>query len=216
MDELPESGGRKAHVYRRAPSKTPKAPGGISLRMAPKENDGPEDASPPARVLYVVRHGPALERDPLRWANDDLRPLSVAGIRATRDVARGFSRMAPDVTVLITSPAQRAFRTARLLREGFALPPRLETWPELAPGSSPGPILERVREASGPGDVPALVGHEPTLGLLLGLCLTGEAIAVARLRRAGGAKLTFDVGYAPGGARLEWLLSRSHLIILGK
>lgn len=196
--------------------KGPKPRGRISPRMEAKDEDGTEEAPSSARVLYVVRHGPSLERDPQRWPDDDLRPLSAAGIRATREVARGFSRIAPDVSVLLTSPAERAFRTACIVREGFATPPRLETWPELAPRSSPEPVLDRLQREIPPGDVPALVGHEPTLGLFLGLSLTGEAVAVARLRRAGAAKLAFDVGYAPGGARLEWLMARGQLITLGK
>lgn len=165
--------------------------------------------------LFLARHGPAEDRDPRRWPDDDDRPLTREGVTETRRAAQGFVRIAGTPNHLISSPAARAHATAELFRAEFDDPPSLETWKELGPGESAPPILERVRRSVKLRETAILVGHEPTLSELAGFALMGEAISLITLARTGIACLEFAQAAVPGGAHLEWLFTRKQLMRLG-
>jgi phosphohistidine phosphatase len=161
--------------------------------------------------LYIVRHGPAAERNPQRWADDDRRPLTPEGVRETRKAVRGFARLVGKVDRLFSSPAVRAHRTAELLLEELKDAPELELMDLLAPGSPAVGILGEMHQIARPRSRVVLVGHEPTLGELIGLAVTGEAVSIARLAKAGAAALEFPRAVLPSAARLTWLMSRKQL-----
>ena len=165
--------------------------------------------------LYLFRHGPAEERDPRRWSDDAKRPLSRSGVAETKSAAQGLAALEPKVERVITSPALRAHRTAELVRDALKVPSPLVTWPELAPDESASGVLARVSREVGQARALILVGHEPTLGEIVGLALAGEATSVARLSRGGVAALEFPRSVAPSAGRLEWLLTRRQLARLG-
>jgi phosphohistidine phosphatase len=163
-----------------------------------------------ARVV-AVRHGPAEVRDPARWPDDGLRPLSRKGTQQTRKVAAGLARLLEPVVVVASSPALRARRTADLLGQALDPPRRPAIWPELDVGTLAAPILTRLRRETGPNRTVVIVGHEPTLAEFVGLALTGEGVAVVRLTKGGAACLEFPSAVRPGAARLLWLLTRKQL-----
>ena len=77
-------------------------------------------------------------------------------------------------------------------------------------------MIEKARD-DGRGIASMLfVGHEPTLGEAVALGLTGEAVTLVRLSRAGAAALEFSGAVVPGGATLGWLLTRKQLMALAK
>jgi len=160
--------------------------------------------------LLIIRHGPAEDRDPSRWPDDNRRPLSADGMKATRKAAKGLATLHPDVDKIITSPATRAHATAEIFREVLEVETELEVWDELEPDTPPGPILERVQRFSRRHGI-ALVGHEPTLGELLGLAVTGESVPITRFTKAGVAQVTFPKEPRPGAAEIDWVLTRKQL-----
>lgn len=164
----------------------------------------------PVRVV-VVRHGPAEERDPVRWPNDARRPLSDKGRSQTRRAARGLARVSDPVARVVSSAAERAVATAEMVRSALEDPPKLETWPELAPGNLPNPIFDRLRRSARPGEELVLVGHEPTLAEFIGLALVGDDVSVVHLTKGGAACLEFPSELKPGAGRLVWLLTRKQL-----
>ncbi len=166
----------------------------------------------PRRVqLVLLRHGPAEERDPGRWPNDRLRPLSAKGARQTRRVAAGLAGLVDRVAHLASGPAVRCHRTAEIVGAGLRPPRPVEPWPELDLGGPSAPILARVRRELRVGQTGVLVGHDPVLAELIGLALTGEEIALVRLTKGGAALLEFPASVRPGSARLLWLLTRKQL-----
>jgi phosphohistidine phosphatase len=86
----------------------------------------------------------------------------------------------------------------------------LESWSELEPDGAPGPILERLQRLSRKRGI-ILVGHEPTLGELLGLSVTGESVPIARFSKAGAAQINFPEEPRPGAAEIGWILTRKQL-----
>jgi len=169
--------------------------------------------SEPARSprVVVVRHGPAEVRDPRRWADDALRPLTRKGVAQTRRVAAGLARMVGPVACLASSPAARARRTAEILYDALERSTRPTFWPELDIGGLAGPIFPRLRAAARPDATVVLVGHEPTLAEFVGLALTGDGVPIVRLTKGGAACLEFPRSVRPGAARLRWLLTRKQL-----
>lgn len=161
--------------------------------------------------LYLFRHGPAESRDPLKWPEDDDRPLSPEGVKQTKRAAKGFARLDFSVSQVISSPAQRARQTAEIVREALGDQRALELWEELAPDSPSAPVLARVSRVGKRADRAILVGHEPMMSELVGLSLTGEAVSFVHFARAGAAGLAFARSVAPGAAELSWLLTRRQL-----
>jgi phosphohistidine phosphatase len=165
--------------------------------------------------LVVVRHGPAEVRDPARWPDDGLRPLSSKGTEQTRRVAKGLAGLLGPVSCLASSPAVRALRTAEILARALDPPRRVTVWPELDTGNLAAPILQRLRHEAKPGKEIVIVGHEPTLAEVAGLALTGEGVSILHLSKGGAACLEFPRTVRPGSARLLWLLTRKQLADAG-
>lgn len=111
----------------------------------------------------------------------------------------------------MTSAADRATKTAEIVAGALNSVPRLETWPELAPGNLPDPIFERLRRSTKRGEEVVLVGHEPTLAEFVGMALVGDGVSVVHLTRGGAACLEFPGGIRPGAGRLRWLFTRKQL-----
>ena len=159
--------------------------------------------------LYLVRHAIAEERDSRRWPDDALRPLSARGRSRFERAAAGLRRLGIEVDVLLTSPYVRAWATAVILsaEAGWPAPivldaarPRTRfehTLAELA-------RIAEQRSSIGEGRALALVGHEPDLGQLASLLLSGEPHALwLRWRKGGVACLRCDPALLPGSATLE-------------
>jgi phosphohistidine phosphatase len=174
-----------------------------------------KERSRPTRVV-VLRHGPAEVRDPARWPDDGLRPLTRKGVGQTRRLALGLAKLLGPVSTLATSPAVRARRTAEILRDALEDDPRPTVWPELDVGGLAAPIFAPLRRVGGPNRTVVLVGHEPTLAEFVGLALTGEGVSVTRLTKGGAACLEFPSAVRPGAATLLWLLTRKQLAGAGE
>lgn len=161
--------------------------------------------------LFLFRHGPAESRDPIKWPDDDARPLSADGVRQTRRAARGLAHLDLGIAQVISSPAHRARLTAEIVREALGDQRALEIWPELAPERASAPALARANRIGKRADRVVLVGHEPMMSELVGLALTGEALSFVHFARAGAAALEFPRSVAPGAGELSWLLTRRQL-----
>lgn len=154
--------------------------------------------------IILFRHGPAGERDPGRWPDDRLRPLTGRGETRTRRAARGLLRLEGELTTVLTSPLIRCLRSAEILAEEAGIPHPPEALDALAPRGSWRDVMLRLGEES-PEATVALVGHEPELGKLAGVLLFGAPTALA-LKKAGGCSIGFDAPVSPGTGQLRWFL----------
>jgi phosphohistidine phosphatase len=132
--------------------------------------------------VYVVRHAIAEDRDPERWPDDALRPLTPEGEDRFRVAARGLRTIVPAVDLVLASPYARAWRTAEILREEAGWPASkrselLEAW------RSPSDGLDLLHENA---TSIALVGHEPYLSRFVSLLLTGDDSKVSIDLKKGG------------------------------
>ena len=154
--------------------------------------------------LILFRHGPAGEADAEKWPDDGLRPLTARGMRRTHEAARGLARLEPHVTLILSSPLERATQTAAILREVLAIAAEVSEQPRLAQGGGIRELLAALPETAGE-EALVLVGHEPHLGKLAGTLLFG-APAHLPIKKAGACAIEFDGMPRAGAGRLAWFL----------
>ena len=143
--------------------------------------------------LYFFRHG---EADWPNWNKpDDERPLTKAGAKEVRKVAKLLSQLkvAP---LILTSPLPRASQTATIAAEVLGVEMREEN--NLKPGFNVVRLARLLQEFSGRDLM--VVGHEPDFSHAIQK-LTGGAI---KLSKAGIALVDLDESSMSG--RLRWLL----------
>lgn len=164
--------------------------------------------------IYLVRHAVAHKRDPGRWPDDRLRPLTPRGAEDFRHAARALGRLETDVGVLLSSPLTRAWQTAGLL-ESEGRWPAPEELSELGPETSPPGILSALAARGGlarKGAV-ALVGHRPSLHELASYMVCGDPHGVeVRIKKGGVAVVRFGDGISPGAGVLLGLLTPGLLL----
>jgi phosphohistidine phosphatase len=157
--------------------------------------------------LYLVRHGVAYDSDQTQWPDDKDRPLTPEGEKRFRRAAQGLRQIVPGVSVVLSSPWARAWRTAELLEKEAHWPAPVAC-EALESGRSPAEVLQALQPLAGATAV-VLVGHEPNMHELASYLLTADTShAQLEFRKGGAAYLAFGEGLPrPGTARLVWLLT---------
>jgi phosphohistidine phosphatase len=154
--------------------------------------------------IYLVRHATAFGRDPDRWPDDSERPLTPKGEQECRLAARGLARLTSRVDAILSSPYQRAWRTAEILSE-------LNSWPTPKPVAVLEPTLPPERAVLALEDYAgsvAVVGHRPGLHELAAYLLTGKDDGLEiGLEKGGVACIRFGGAVQPGAGELRLLLT---------
>ncbi|WP_416672734.1 phosphohistidine phosphatase SixA [Egbenema bharatensis] len=154
--------------------------------------------------LYLIRHGIATERG--TYANDDERPLTDAGIRKTKRVAKRLYELDIRFDLILTSPLVRARQTAEILQT-LGLSKHLEPSPYLAPAGSFTDWLNWLESwRSNGGTQLAIVGHEPDLGEWAEQLVWGEPKQRLVVKKAGVMGILIpQTGNPVGRSELFWL-----------
>lgn len=97
------------------------------------------------------------------------RALSAKGQKQARRMAEWLATQLPENCKVLASPARRTLQTAE------AMGRRVKVHADLAPGADPVDILKAANWPEGKESV-LIVGHQPTLGQLAALLLTGEEL----------------------------------------
>ena len=115
--------------------------------------------------LILWRHAEAVEREGLP---DLERMLTTKGERQAARMADWLNHRIAHSTRVLVSPALRCQQTAKALGRKF------RTVEAIAPEASPQALIEAVRWPESAEPV-LVVGHQPTLGQVAALLLSGEA-----------------------------------------
>jgi len=116
--------------------------------------------------LILWRHAEAVGENE---AEDDLsRALTAKGERQAERMAEWLNRRMAHSTRILASPAVRCQQTAK------ALGRKVRTIADLAPGGSVETVL-RVARWPDAAEPVLIVGHQPTLGYVASLVVTGSA-----------------------------------------
>jgi phosphohistidine phosphatase len=160
-------------------------------------------------VLYLVRHGIAVDRQDPKCPPEAERPLTAAGIHKTREAALGLKELGARPDVMITSPYVRAAQTAEIFAEalGFSIE-KIRVSEALKPGENPAEIVRELSRTK--AKEVACFGHAPHLDLTIAQ-LAGARAAFTELKKAGVA--CFE--QTSGRWELKWILAPKVLRELG-
>ena len=154
-------------------------------------------------ILYLVRHGIAIDRTDANCPPEVERYLTREGIKKTREVAEGVHALGVRPTMFITSPYVRARQTAEIFAEVFDYArEKIRESTELRPGSSPPDFISQLAHLKA-REVMAF-GHAPNLDQLIANIVGARGI-FTMIKKAGVAALEFET---PAAAKctLAWLL----------
>jgi len=138
------------------------------------------------RTLYLVRHAKSSWSDPT--LADHERPLSARGRRAARKMGRRLARrdLCPDL--MLSSPAVRALKTARLLARRLCYARRDIIVDATLYACSSADLLRTVRSLDERFPQVMLIGHNPELtGLAHRFCKQ-----ITHMPTCAVARFTFD------------------------
>jgi phosphohistidine phosphatase len=156
--------------------------------------------------VYLVRHAVAHKRNPDHWPDDRGRPLTPEGEEEFLGTARGLARVVPEVEILLSSPYERAWRTAEILAEqaGWPAPEEL---PALEPDVPPEKVVVALEAYEGKQSI-ALTGHRPGLHELAVYLLTGDVGgADMKIKKGGVVCIEFDDAPKARAGKLRWLFT---------
>lgn len=156
--------------------------------------------------ILIIRHAKAGQRAMLGFLGkkDAARPLTEAGRKDMRKMAKFLRALLPEINKLASSPLARARETADIVSRYYDDIPVSEL-PSLAPGGAKEEILSWLREQK-PSATVALVGHEPDLGTLASWLLDGGEKSFVTLKKGAACLIEMTEKPTPGAGRLEWLL----------
>ena len=151
--------------------------------------------------LFFLRHGPALAREEWQGADRD-RPLTTEGVHVVHNVAAHLQALGINPAIMITSPCERALRTAALVSDvlGDGLVPIEDE--RLAPSRLDLVHLVEMLEPFAEASSVMLVGHDPSMSTVLGQVVGGGRFV---LRKAGIARVRLDERSLRRG-ELAWLV----------
>jgi phosphohistidine phosphatase len=164
-------------------------------------------------LLYLIRHGIAVDREAPNCPPDTERPLTPKGIKRTHAAALGLRALDVKPNAVLTSPWLRAVQTAEIFCEtmGYSAKKIIRT-DTLKGTSSPADLLRELQMMK--GRTVLCFGHEPHLHLVIGHVLHTSA-KIAELKKAGAALLELERVSPPQG-RLLALYPASTLRLLAK
>ena len=151
--------------------------------------------------LFLLRHAEAEDRS--SSGKDSDRVLTKKGRETAKAVAALLARL-ERIDAIWHSPMARAAETAAFAAKQFPGAAIGES-SSLLPESSPARVLEEISGRSA-GDV-LLVGHQPHLGELLALCVTGSAGVSIPMRKASLARVKFAGSHASPPGKLIYVIS---------
>jgi len=154
-------------------------------------------------ILYLVRHGIAVDRTDPKCPPEAERPLTAKGVQKSRSAALGLKEMGVKPDVLITSPYVRAAQTAEIFAEALGFPTsKIRVSDALKPAANPADTLKEIVHVKGREVM--CIGHAPHLDQLISQ-LVGARGVFTELKKAGAASL--ETTSTHGVWRLRWLLA---------
>jgi phosphohistidine phosphatase len=163
-------------------------------------------------LLYLVRHGIAIDRSDPKSPPEAERPLTAKGVQKTRAAALGLNEIGAKPDVFISSPYVRAVQTAEIFAEALGFSPeKIRISDALKPAANPAEILKEVQHIR--AKEIACFGHAPHMDLTIAQ-LSGSRTVYTELKKAG--VVCFEHAAAHGRWTLRWLVTAKILRDLAK
>jgi phosphohistidine phosphatase len=153
-------------------------------------------------IVHLLRHAEAEDVSPS--GRDADRRLTDDGRRRVKSVARAIAKLDPGYDAVLVSHLVRARETAEPVAEACGHRKAFVETQALAPNADPVDVLHelaRLRPATA-----LLVGHQPHLGRLFGLLLTGRSDVEVPMKKAALAVFDAEADPSMGRAELKFFL----------
>ncbi|MGD0125332.1 MAG: phosphohistidine phosphatase SixA [Terriglobia bacterium] len=166
----------------------------------------PEGKTQSGYELYIMRHGLAVARGSVGFADDARRPLLPEGKEKMGEIAEGLKRVGVELDWVVSSPLVRAVETARIIAESLASSAAVDVCDAMRPGGSPEEVIAFLAKRPGRTRV-LVVGHEPDLSELAARLIgAGSHISLA-FKKGGCCMISFEEFPPRSPGQLEWWLT---------
>ena len=165
--------------------------------------------------LMLIRHAEAGERDPAKYPDDGLRPITPEGRRKMVQMAGVMKKMGLRFDFLVSSPLVRALQTAEVLAEVFEHTEGPQTSDVLGLSCTAAGIVNLLGKYP-PDSAVALVGHEPSFSASAGALIGAGRNVQIVLKKGGTIGLAFEGAPEVGTGALAFHLKPGHLKRLAK
>jgi len=156
-------------------------------------------------LLYIVRHGIAIDREDPKCPSDPERYLTPEGHTRTKEVAKCIAALIDTPKLLISSPYVRALQTAEIFAEALdSSKAKIEKSELLLPGAEPSAFLRELSRKK-PVESVMCFGHAPQLDELISASL-GAKKDLTELKKAGVACIEMSRVH-PAAGKLVWLIT---------
>src|ERR1700730_5997692 len=154
-------------------------------------------------ILYLVRHGIAIDRADPKSPPEADRPLTAKGLQKTLLAALGLRALGAKPDVLITSPYVRAAQTAEIFAEALEISrKKIRVSEALKPAENPADTVKELQRLRTKEMI--CFGHAPHLDLLIAQ-LVGARNVFTELKKSGVA--CFEHASVHGRWGLLWILT---------
>jgi phosphohistidine phosphatase len=154
-------------------------------------------------LLYLIRHGIAIDRSDPKSPPEAERPLTAKGVQKTRAAALGLVELGAKPDVFVSSPYVRAVQTAEIFAEAFGFSPeKIRTTDALKPAANPAELLKELQHIR--AKEVACFGHAPHMDLTIAQ-LAGSRGVFTELKKAG--VVCFEHAATHGRWTLRWLVT---------
>jgi phosphohistidine phosphatase len=148
-------------------------------------------------IVYLVRHGIAVDREDPDCPPDAERPLTKKGAEKVRQVLSGLQELGAKPGVILSSPLLRAWQTGEIAATVFHFPKdKIRRTDALLPEADPAALLKELSRVS--AEEILCAGHAPHLDEFLALA-TGHRGSFTAIKKAGVASLEFEAVAAGRG-----------------
>jgi len=162
----------------------------------------------------LLRHGIAVERE--EWDGQDAdRPLTEKGKQRVREVAAGLSRLDVQPTHVLSSSLIRAIETAKIAHRFLHVRSAVQVVDALLPDALPDRLLSILHDLP-PESCVLCVGHEPHLGMVASVLLTGKPSQAFPFKKAGACLIELTPPVKPGRGVLRWWVPPGQLRAIGE
>ena len=156
--------------------------------------------------IYLIRHSNAVDLGAEEYEDDSQRPLTEKGCEKLESIASALKRLGVGPDLIVSSPYVRARQTAELLARGLKYKGEIELNEALIPFGEADTIVGEINEKYSVDEL-LIVGHEPSLGILIGTLTSGNPDMAITLKKGSVCCLAADDLRVERKAALEWLLT---------
>lgn len=159
--------------------------------------------------IYLVRHAAAVPRSTENY-EDSSRELTKKGKQSAKMLAKFIASYEGKIDLMITSDLVRARQTADAIEKKASIQRRMES-ANLSPEAEPSVFLNLVKWEKLKVKSIVIVGHEPFLGRLASLLVSGRDGDFFKLKKSGWIQLEWKKPYPIGSASVVEVVNPSLL-----